>query len=56
MNVNDGKISGLKSHDCHVLLQQLQSVGIRELLHKDVYIALVELGNFFQQLYCKTLK
>ena len=29
---NEGKISGLKTHDCHVLLQQLLPVVIRKFL------------------------
>ena len=32
VNISDGKISGLKSHDCHVLLQRLLLVGIRPYL------------------------
>lgn len=28
VNVNEGKISGLKSHYCHIFLQRLLSVGI----------------------------
>ncbi|XP_021829050.1 uncharacterized protein LOC110769375 [Prunus avium] len=52
----DGKISGLKSHDCHVLLQQLLPVGIRPYLPKEVCAPLMELSYFFQQICAKTLK
>ena len=55
-SINDGKISGLKSHDCHVLLQQLLPIGIHGYLKKEVSDALIELGHFFKQLCCKTLK
>ena len=55
-SINDGKISGLKSHDCHVLLQQLLPISIRGYLKKEVSDALIELGHFFKQLCCKTLK
>ena len=55
-NSNDGKLSGLKTHDCHILLQRLLSAGVRRFLPKDVFQALDELGNFFKQLCCKTLK
>lgn len=55
-NVNDGKLSGLKSHDCHVLLQRLIPIGIRAFLPNDVCTALVELCKFFQDLCAKTLK
>ena len=55
-SINDGKISGLKSHDCHVLLQRLLPIGIRGYLKKEVSDALTKLGHFFKQLCCKTLK
>lgn len=54
-NVKDGKISGLKSHDCHVLLQRLLPVVIRPYLSKEVCGAIIELSRFFQQLCSKTL-
>ncbi|XP_026380826.1 uncharacterized protein LOC113275507 [Papaver somniferum] len=55
VNVNEGKISGLKSHDCHVLLQRLLPVGIRPYLKKDLCTPLIELCNFFHDLCAKTL-
>ena len=55
INIADGKVSRLKSHDCHILLQRLLPIGIRGYLLKDVYVALVELGTFFKDLCCKTL-
>ena len=55
VNVNEGKISGLKSHDCHVLLQQLLPIGIQPYLREDVYIVLVELSNFYRQICAKTM-
>ncbi|KAK8947367.1 hypothetical protein KSP39_PZI007390 [Platanthera zijinensis] len=54
--VKDGKIYGLKSHDCHVLLQRLIPIGIRGFLRADVVEALYELGDFFKILCSKTLK
>lgn len=55
MNIIEGKIHGLQSHDCHILLQRLLLVGMRSYLDKDVCIALVELSIFFQQICAKTL-
>ena len=55
-SINDGKISGLKSDDFHVLLQRLLPIGIRGYLKKEVSVALTELRHFFKQLCCKTLK
>ncbi|XP_073120394.1 uncharacterized protein [Henckelia pumila] len=56
-NVNEtiGKISGLKSHDCHVLLQRLLPAGIRPYLKKEVRETITELCNFFRQICAKTL-
>ncbi|CAL8136238.1 unnamed protein product [Prunus armeniaca] len=54
-NVKDGKISGLKTHDCHVLLQRILPIGIRPYLIKEVCAPLVELACFFQQICAKTL-
>ncbi|XP_026413256.1 uncharacterized protein LOC113309041 isoform X2 [Papaver somniferum] len=54
-NIADGKIHGLKSHDCHILLQRLLPVGIRAYLRKDVCTAIIDLCNFFHDLCAKTL-
>lgn len=54
--VKGNKISGLKSHDCHVLLQRLIPVSIRGYLTKEVNEVLFELGDFFKELCSKTLK
>ncbi|XP_028077760.1 uncharacterized protein LOC114279671 [Camellia sinensis] len=56
VNADSGKISGLKSHDCHVLVQRLLPVGMRGYLNNAIGTTLFELGNFFQQLCSKTLK
>ncbi|WVZ49373.1 hypothetical protein U9M48_000740, partial [Paspalum notatum var. saurae] len=49
-------LQGLKTHDCHILLQRILPAAIRGIMHKDIYEAIAELGNFFQQLCAKTLK
>ncbi|XP_075093198.1 uncharacterized protein LOC107829616 isoform X2 [Nicotiana tabacum] len=56
VNEDDDKITGLKSHDHHVLLQRLLPIAIRGFVNKDVSSALIELGDFFQRLCCKTLR
>ncbi|KAL3839280.1 hypothetical protein ACJIZ3_023871 [Penstemon smallii] len=56
VSIKDGKITGLKSHDCYVLLQRLLPVGMRGYLHKDVLNAISELSSFFRQLCSRTLK
>ena len=56
IQVNERKIFGLKSHDCHVLMQQLLPLTICGVLHKNVCAAIVELCSFFKQLCSKVLK
>ncbi|XP_057250770.1 uncharacterized protein LOC130591463 [Beta vulgaris subsp. vulgaris] len=52
----DCKISGLKSHDCHVLLQSILPLVIRGLLVKDVSEPLVELCQFFGVLCARSMQ
>lgn len=53
VSVNDGKLSGLKSHDFHVLLEQRLLIGIRPYLPKEVCTTVLELCNFFLAIVCK---
>ncbi|XP_015162178.1 uncharacterized protein [Solanum tuberosum] len=53
---SDHKISGLKSHDCHVLLQHLLPLALRGMLSKEVCEPLIELSIFFSVLGSKELK
>ena len=55
VNVNDGKIMGLKSHDCHVLFQRLLSIGIKPYVNKEVSTTISELAMFFQNICARTL-
>ena len=56
VNIKDGKISGLKSHDCHILLQRMLPVGLRGFLSTDVYTLICEVAKFFQDLCSKKLR
>jgi hypothetical protein len=49
------KLQGLKTHDCHILLQRILPTGLRGMMHQDIYKAVAELGNFFREMCCKTL-
>jgi D-serine deaminase-like pyridoxal phosphate-dependent protein len=49
------KLQGLKTHDCHILLQRILPAGLRGMMHHDIYEAVAKLGNFFRELCCKTL-
>jgi len=46
-----GSMHGLKTYDCHILLQRILSAALRGLVRKDVYEVM-----FFRQLCSKTLK
>ncbi|CAN1289729.1 hypothetical protein LINPERPRIM_LOCUS20410 [Linum perenne] len=54
-NVMEGKLSGMKSHDCHVLHQRFLPVGIRGCMDQRIVSVLGELGYFFHKLCCKSL-
>ncbi|WMV36782.1 hypothetical protein MTR67_030167 [Solanum verrucosum] len=55
VNLKDHKISGLKSHDCHILLQHILPLALRGMLSKEVFEPLIELSNFFCVLGSKEL-
>ncbi|KAI5334768.1 hypothetical protein L3X38_024901 [Prunus dulcis] len=46
VNVDGGKFTGLKSHDCHVFMQRLLLVGIRHLLPEDVVKPIIFLHKY----------
>ncbi|RDX80641.1 hypothetical protein CR513_38787, partial [Mucuna pruriens] len=49
------KIFGLKSHDCHILMQHLLPLAIRNVLPDSMIAVLVEFCLFFKELCCKRL-
>lgn len=51
----DGQIKGLKSHDYHVLLQQVLPLCVRTSLAKDVRIAIIMLSRVFRRICAKTI-
>ncbi|XP_042980213.1 uncharacterized protein LOC122310386 [Carya illinoinensis] len=55
VNIREGKISGMKSHDCHIFLQRLLPVLIGGYLWPDIQLALIELSTFFKELCARTL-
>ena len=55
MRVNEGKVFGLKNHDCQMLMQCVLLLGIQKHLTKQIYEPIVELSNFFQQICAKTV-
>jgi hypothetical protein len=55
VSVDGTKLQGLKTHDCHIILQRLLAAGMRGLLDKDIYEAIDDLGKFFRELCSKVV-
>jgi hypothetical protein len=55
MNLELGKVSGVKSHDYHIFLERLLPVIFCGYLD-DVWTALAELSHFYRQLCAKEIK
>ncbi|XP_074381134.1 uncharacterized protein LOC141722194 [Apium graveolens] len=56
VSMPDMKLFGLKSHDCHILLQQLLPVAIRGILPKNVRVSIIRLCFFFNSLCTKVVE
>jgi len=55
VDVKGCKVSGLKTHDYHVILQKLLPLVVRDILPQDVAIPLIQLSRFFSSLCSKEL-
>ena len=55
VNLKERKISGLKSHDNHILMQQLLPIALRGFLPSHVTRPLIKLACFFKKICLKTL-
>ena len=55
VQLKDLKLVGLKSHDCHVLMQQLLIVAIRDIFLKKVKHAITHLCFFFNAISSKVI-
>jgi hypothetical protein len=56
VQVNEGKISGYKSHDAHIILHYLLQVAIRGITPNQVSIPLIRLCSFFRCLCQKVIE
>ncbi|XP_071704831.1 uncharacterized protein [Rutidosis leptorrhynchoides] len=56
IQVQPPKILGLKSHDNHILMQQLLPLAIRNILPRDVRSVIMKLCWYYRQLCSKFLK
>ncbi|GJS24300.1 retrotransposon gag domain, retroviral aspartyl protease [Tanacetum coccineum] len=52
---NDTNITGLKSHDCHIMMQRLLPYGLQQYLSAEVAKPIIELCSFFKQICSQTL-
>lgn len=56
VNIEEAKMQGLKSHDCHVLLDRLIPIALRDLLPDRIWGPLTELSEFFRALTSSSLR
>jgi hypothetical protein len=50
VNIEDCRLYGMKSHDCHVFMQTLIPLALRDLLPKGIWDALTEISHFFRDI------
>ena len=55
VDLQGGKLHGMKSHDCHVFMERLLPVALRELLPVPIWNAITEISQFFRDLCCYTI-
>ena len=55
LNADSIKWQGLKTHDCHILLQRIIPARLRGLLDDDIYQTLAEFGKFCRELCSQKL-
>ncbi|KAG7564289.1 hypothetical protein ISN44_As10g010590 [Arabidopsis suecica] len=53
--MDEGKFTGMKSHDCHVVMQRLLPFAFEHLLAPNVHQAIAGVSAFFRDLYSRTL-
>ena len=48
--MNERKVFGLKSHESHIILQDLLPIAVRKILPETVSAAVIHICNFFKKL------
>lgn len=56
LNTEGTMVQGLKTHDCHILLQRILPAAMRGFLDRDIYEAISELGRFLGNCAAEHLK
>ena len=54
-NISKGKLSALKSHDYHVLMQQIMPLCFRKISNKALAGAVIRLSRIFRKICAKTI-
>jgi len=55
VSANNLKLVGLKSHDCHILMQQLLPVALGGILPDKVRVSITRLCFFLNEIYSKVI-
>ena len=55
IHLESKRIFGFKSHDCHIIMEQLLPIAIRNVLPNQVVAILVEFCSFFRHICLKNL-
>jgi len=50
VNIEDCRLYGMKSHDCHVFMQTLIPLAFHDLLPKRIWDALTEISHFIRDI------
>ncbi|GLT85670.1 hypothetical protein SLE2022_038530 [Rubroshorea leprosula] len=56
VNLNESRLFGMKSHDCHIFMQRLIPVAFRGLLPSAIWGPLTDISNFFRSLCSPVIK
>ena len=55
VQIKERKLIGMKSYDCHMLMQEYLPIALRGTLPNQVSIVLIEQGDFFRHICLKDL-
>ncbi|GJY97147.1 hypothetical protein Tco_0514057 [Tanacetum coccineum] len=55
VTADDNNITGMKSHDCHIMMHRLLPYGVQQYLPKSIAAPIIEFCLFFKQVYARTL-
>ncbi|XP_071739517.1 uncharacterized protein [Rutidosis leptorrhynchoides] len=55
VNKDDNNITGMKSHDCHIMIQRLLPVGVNAFLDVTISTPIIQLCAFFKKICAREL-